>query len=60
MLIPFEKDDIRGRFLSQGQLAMVRSALTNILIYAETLQRKPRLTQEEKGRLEDIKRRLTR
>ena len=34
---------------------MVRNALTNILANAELLQRKPGLTQEEKGRLEEIK-----
>jgi len=55
MTTPFDLNDTRGKFLSQGQVGMIRSALTNILTNAESLQRKPELTQEEKGRLEEIK-----
>jgi len=52
---PFDEDDSKGRFISQGQVGMIRAALENILTNAETLQRKPGLTQEEKGKLEEIK-----
>ncbi len=55
MATPFDLNDTRGKFLSQGQVGMVRSALTDILANAETLQRRPELTQEEKGSLEEIK-----
>jgi len=55
METPFGVNDSKGKFLSQGQVGMIRSALDNILTNAETLQRKPGLTQEEKGRLEEIK-----
>ncbi len=55
MATPFDLNDTKGRFLSQGQIGMVRSALTSILTNAETLQRKPELTQEEKRKLENIK-----
>ena len=52
---PFDENDSKGRFLSQGQVRMVQSALTNILTNAESLQERPGLTQEEKGSLEEIK-----
>ena len=55
METPFDLNDTKGKSLSQGQVGMVQSALTNILTNAEALQRKPGLTQEEKGRLEEIK-----
>ena len=52
---PFDEDDSKGRFISQGQVGMIRAALENILTNAESLQRRPELTQEEKGKLEEIK-----
>ena len=52
---PFDEDSSKGGFISQGQVGMIRSALDNILTNAEMLQRKPGLTQEEKGKLEEIK-----
>ena len=55
MTTPFDLNDTRGKFLSQGQVGMIRSALTNILTNAESLQRRPELTQGEKGSLEEIK-----
>jgi len=55
MATPFDLNDTRGKFLSQGQVGMVRSALTDILTNAESLQTRPELTQGEKGKLEEIK-----
>lgn len=55
MATPFDLNDTKGKFLSQGQVGMIRSALTDILTNAESLQRRPGLTQEEKGSLEGIK-----
>lgn len=55
MLTPFSEDDSKGRYLSQGQVAMVRSALADILTNAEALQKNPQITQREKGQLEEIK-----
>jgi len=52
---PLVGENSKGRYLSQGQERMIRSALVNILTNAETLEKKPGLTQEEKGRLEEIK-----
>ena len=52
---PFKEDDSRGRYLSQGQMAMARNALADILINAEALQKSPRIAQTEKGELEEIK-----
>jgi len=52
---PFVRENSKGRYLSQGQERMIRSALVNILTNAETLQKKPGLTQEEKESLEEIK-----
>ena len=55
MATPFNRENSKGKYLSQGQERMISSALTNILTNAESLQRKPGLTQEEKGSLEEIK-----
>jgi len=52
---PFAQEGSKGKFLSQGQVRMVQSALTDILTNAESLQTRPGLTQEEKGKLEEIK-----
>jgi len=52
---PFKEDDSKGKYLSQGQAAMVRSALIDILSNAEALQKSPRIVQREKGQLEEIK-----
>lgn len=52
---PLVGENSKGKYLSQGQERMIRSALVNILTNAETLEKKPGLTQEEKGRLEEIK-----
>ncbi len=55
MITPLNGKNSKGKCLSQGQVRMVQSALTNILTNAETLQRRPELTQGEKGSLEEIK-----
>ncbi len=55
MATPLNGKNSKGKFLSQGQVRMVQSALTDILTNAESLQRRPELTQEEKGSLEEIK-----
>ena len=55
MSTPLSEDDSRGRYLSQGQVLMLRSALAQILANAEALQESPLITQPEKGQLEEIK-----
>jgi hypothetical protein len=52
---PFDEDDSKGRFISQGQVAMVKSALADILTNAEVLQESSKITSPEKGKLEEIK-----
>lgn len=52
---PFDLNDTRGRFLSQGQVGMIRSGLTTILTNAERAQKGPGITPEQKGWLELIK-----
>ena len=55
MSTPFDLDDTKGKFLSQGQVGMVRSGLNSILTNAERVQESPGITSEEKGWLELIK-----
>ncbi|GAJ03801.1 unnamed protein product [marine sediment metagenome] len=55
METPFELNDTKGKFLSQGQMGMIRAALTSILSNAERVQESPGITPEQKGWLELIK-----
>ncbi len=55
MATPFDLNDTKGKFLSQGQVGMVRSGLASILSNAERVQKGPGITSEQKGWLELIK-----
>ncbi|MBA7640343.1 hypothetical protein ES703_48008 [subsurface metagenome] len=52
---PFDEDNSKGRFISQGQVDMIRAALEDILTNAERVQKSPGITSEQKGWLELIK-----
>ena len=52
---PFDLNDTKGKSLSQGQVGMIRAALTSILTNAERAQKSPGITSEQKGCLELIK-----
>jgi len=55
MATPFDLNDTKGKFLSQGQVGMIRSGLEDILTNAERVQKSPGITSEQKGWLELIK-----
>ena len=55
METPFDLNDTKGKSLSQGQMGMIRAALTSILSNAERVQKSAGITSEHKGLLELIK-----
>ncbi len=55
MATPFDLNDTKGKFLSQGQVGMIRSGLTSILSNAERIQKSPGISSEQKGWVELIK-----
>jgi len=55
MSTPLNGKNSKGKFISQGQVGMVRSGLEDILTNAERVQKSPGITSEQKGWLELIK-----